>query len=122
MSRNSSPAFERINPDGDPGVIFVCDHASNALPSEYGTLGLTPGQLQTHIAFDIGAADVTKEMAFFLKNGGGIGGYLIDDTFQSAIQTERIADLIAGKDGRFYLTYSSDDSAALISVVIRPDE
>ncbi|MCL2385524.1 MAG: N-formylglutamate amidohydrolase [Alphaproteobacteria bacterium] len=45
------------------GVLFVCDHASNALPQSYGTLGLAKGQLERHIAYDIGAAWVTRTLA-----------------------------------------------------------
>jgi predicted N-formylglutamate amidohydrolase len=56
-------AFETVNADGAPHLIFVCDHASNAIPAEYGTLGLSPDLFQRHIAYDIGAADVTRVMA-----------------------------------------------------------
>ena len=45
------------------GLIFICDHASNRLPQEYGTLGLDAGLLSTHIASDIGAGDVTRALA-----------------------------------------------------------
>ena len=44
-------------------IVFVCDHASNALPAEYGTLGLEEGQFAAHIAYDIGAAQVTRTLA-----------------------------------------------------------
>ena len=47
----------------DAGVILLCDHAGNALPAEYGTLGLPPEQLARHIAYDIGAASVTRALA-----------------------------------------------------------
>ncbi len=47
----------------DSGVLFLCDHASNALPAEYGDLGLDPGQFHRHIAYDIGAARVTRRLA-----------------------------------------------------------
>lgn len=67
LSPVPSQAFEHVNAGGDPGIIFVCDHASNALPKNYGTLGMTPAQLQTHIAFDIGAASVTRAMATALN-------------------------------------------------------
>lgn len=43
--------------------LFVCDHASNAIPERYGTLGLGRDALETHIASDIGAAWVTLELA-----------------------------------------------------------
>lgn len=55
--------------EGEPacGWLIVCDHASNALPSEYGTLGLPPQQLERHIGYDIGAAGVTRELAGFVS-------------------------------------------------------
>jgi predicted N-formylglutamate amidohydrolase len=47
----------------DAGVILLCDHAGNAFPPGYGTLGLPAEQLQRHIAYDIGAAEVTRAIA-----------------------------------------------------------
>ncbi len=47
----------------DAGLILLCDHAGNAIPPEYGTLGLPPAQLERHIAYDIGAAGVTRRLA-----------------------------------------------------------
>ena len=58
---NENP-FERLSFGTSP-IIFVCDHASNALPQCYGTLGLDAGALTSHIAYDIGAADVTRALA-----------------------------------------------------------
>jgi predicted N-formylglutamate amidohydrolase len=48
---------------GGGRLIFVCDHASNALPAGYGTLGLSPDLFASHIAHDIGAAGVTRALA-----------------------------------------------------------
>lgn len=56
-------AFEIINPDGDPRFLFLCDHASNALPGRYGTLGLGEAELERHIAWDIGAGDVVRHLS-----------------------------------------------------------
>ncbi|MDF2116550.1 N-formylglutamate amidohydrolase [Roseiarcaceae bacterium H3SJ34-1] len=47
----------------DAPALFLCDHASNALPKAYGSLGLPPEQFARHIAWDIGAADVTRALA-----------------------------------------------------------
>ena len=47
----------------DAGVLLLCDHASNALPAAYGTLGLLPEDLEKHIAYDIGAAAITRRLA-----------------------------------------------------------
>jgi predicted N-formylglutamate amidohydrolase len=57
-------AFEHV-PARDPGspLLFLCDHASAALPEQFGRLGLDPGLFQTHIAYDIGAAAVTRALA-----------------------------------------------------------
>ncbi|MGE3919270.1 MAG: N-formylglutamate amidohydrolase, partial [Hyphomicrobiaceae bacterium] len=45
------------------GLVLLCDHATNHLPPEYGTLGLDPAQLKRHIAYDIGAEAVVERLA-----------------------------------------------------------
>ena len=62
-ARQQSKAAEIVNPGGRSDYILVCDHASNAIPAEYGTLGLAREQLREHIAWDIGAAAVTRRLA-----------------------------------------------------------
>jgi predicted N-formylglutamate amidohydrolase len=47
----------------DRGLVILCDHASNALPAEYGTLGLAPEELERHIAYDIGASAVVEHLS-----------------------------------------------------------
>lgn len=49
--------------DADHGLIILCDHAENTLPSSYGTLGLDPAQLQRHIGYDIGAKALCEKLA-----------------------------------------------------------
>ncbi len=60
---DEGPAFERVEGDITRGLMVVCDHASNALPAAYGTLGLPPSQFERHIAYDIGAAQVARNVA-----------------------------------------------------------
>lgn len=60
---SSWPAVEVVPGALDAGLLFLCDHASNALPPEYGTLGLPQAELDRHIAWDIGAANVTRALA-----------------------------------------------------------
>lgn len=50
---------------GDPagGMILLCDHATNIFPPGYGTLGMEEAQLARHIAYDIGAGALTRELA-----------------------------------------------------------
>jgi predicted N-formylglutamate amidohydrolase len=56
-------AFEAIPGALDAGALIICDHAANAIPPGYGTLGLSREALERHIAYDIGAADVTRALA-----------------------------------------------------------
>jgi predicted N-formylglutamate amidohydrolase len=56
-------SYELIPGRLDAGVLVLCDHATNALPSEYGTLGLPAAELERHIGYDIGAAEVTRKVA-----------------------------------------------------------
>ena len=63
-------AFEIVNPDGAGRAVLVCDHASRRIPRRLGTLGVDPGKLSRHIAWDIGAAAVTRRLAVTLEAPG----------------------------------------------------
>lgn len=56
-------AFEAVPGGGHSQLLLLCDHASNLLPPRFGTLGLDPALFATHIAYDIGAAVVTRALA-----------------------------------------------------------
>jgi len=62
----SSRPFEFVNVDGAAPMLLLCDHASNRVPSDLDALGLNDRQLASHIAWDIGAADVVRELARLL--------------------------------------------------------
>ena len=63
MAETAYSAFEAVPGALDSGALIICDHASNAIPPGYGTLGLPREALERHIAYDIGAADVTRALA-----------------------------------------------------------
>ncbi|AWN37929.1 N-formylglutamate amidohydrolase [Methylobacterium radiodurans] len=52
---------------GDParGLILACDHASNHVPPDI-ALGVAEAEFGRHIAYDIGAAGVTRRLAALL--------------------------------------------------------
>jgi len=54
---------EQIEGPLDAGALVICDHASNAFPPGYGALGLPREALERHIAYDIGAAWMTRRLA-----------------------------------------------------------
>jgi predicted N-formylglutamate amidohydrolase len=47
----------------ESGLLILCDHASNEVPPDLGDLGLPEPEFQRHIAYDIGAAAVTRSLA-----------------------------------------------------------
>ncbi len=49
------------------GLLLLCDHARNHVPPEYGSLGLAAAQFERHIAYDIGARDLTLGLAKRLR-------------------------------------------------------
>lgn len=67
--------FDLVNPGGDPSVLLICDHASNALPPAYGALGLPHTEFHRHIAYDIGAGEVTRALAAHLGCPAVLAGF-----------------------------------------------
>lgn len=64
FSMTDDEPFEFISARaGAGGLILLCDHASRRVPEDLGDLGLAPDLFATHIASDIGAADVTRALA-----------------------------------------------------------
>ena len=60
-ARNDWPAaVEFLNAQGGSDIVLLCEHASNHIPAEYERLGLAPHHLDRHIAWDIGAAELTR--------------------------------------------------------------
>lgn len=52
-----------VRPDGEPSLILLCDHASNAIPPDMVGLGLDPADMQRHIAWDVGARGLTLALS-----------------------------------------------------------
>ena len=47
--------------------LFICDHAGRDVPSQLGRLGLPEAAFDLHIAWDIGAAGVTRRLSAALE-------------------------------------------------------
>ena len=74
-SPHSHPAYTVLNADGDPATLLICDHASNFVPAEYHGLGLPGEAFARHIAYDLGAASVTAELARLLNAPAVLAGF-----------------------------------------------
>ena len=56
-------AYQSHNAGATARLLFLCDHASNRVPAELDLLGLSDADFARHIAYDIGAADLTRALA-----------------------------------------------------------
>ncbi len=53
---------EVVNPLGSSPIVLVCEHASRYIPQPLGALGLDAKALNSHIAWDIGAEDLSRRL------------------------------------------------------------
>lgn len=63
LSEGELPAVTVVKPEGASDFVLVCDHASNMIPRSLDHLGLSENELASHIAWDIGAAGVARQLA-----------------------------------------------------------
>lgn len=112
LNYGDPPPFTVVNPDGEAPAVLVCDHASNAVPTALGQLGLGPAELSQHIAWDIGAAQVTRLLAARLDAPAVLAGYsrLVIDCNRAPGDPTSIAEI---SDGIFIPgNRNIDDTAA----------
>jgi predicted N-formylglutamate amidohydrolase len=67
LGPDDPPPFAVFNRDASAPVLFLCDHASRAVPRSLKNLGLPDEELARHIGWDIGAAAVAQRLAEAFK-------------------------------------------------------
>lgn len=75
LGPNDPPPVEIFNRDGATPVLFICDHASAALPESLGLLGLQTADMSRHIAIDIGADSLTRQLTKHFDAQAVFAGY-----------------------------------------------
>src|SRR3954463_224717 len=63
LTPDDPPVFQVARESGHSAYVLICDHAGRALPRALGTLGVDEDERMRHIAWDIGAAGVARELA-----------------------------------------------------------
>ena len=66
--------FEILGTPQKGGFLIIGDHASNRVPVDI-DLGINPASLNTHIAWDIGVADVARLITQDARFAAYLGGY-----------------------------------------------
>lgn len=75
LGPDDPPPATILNPEAAGALLLVCDHAMRAIPRRLGDLGLPEEQLCRHIAYDIGAAELTKRLAARFRATAVLSGY-----------------------------------------------
>ncbi len=63
LHADEPPAVSVARRHGGSPLFLTCEHASNRIPRRLGSLGLDAAPLQSHIAWDIGAAAVARGLS-----------------------------------------------------------
>lgn len=74
MIREGS-AVTVLNERGTSPYLLICEHASNYIPTSYDSLGLATEDLERHIAWDPGAADLARRLSATLDAPLFLSGY-----------------------------------------------
>lgn len=122
LGPDEPPAFEVLNPEGTARFAILCDHASNRVPRALDNLGLPPAELERHIAWDIGAAAITRRLAAHFDAPAVLAGYsrLVIDCNRRLEDTESIlsrSDGIAIPGNR---KLTGEDAAARVQACFEP--
>jgi len=62
------PAVQIINELGEGPFVLVCEHASNRIPAEFNSIGISNAAQQSHAGWDIGALALSKAMSTLLAS------------------------------------------------------
>jgi predicted N-formylglutamate amidohydrolase len=63
IDASEGPVSTVSRADGVSDIVLVCEHAAKRIPETLGTLGLDARALESHIAWDIGAAGVAERLS-----------------------------------------------------------
>jgi predicted N-formylglutamate amidohydrolase len=75
LGRNDPAPFVVLEERGRAPALIVCDHASRAFPQALERLGLAELPSWQHIAWDIGAGELTRGLAHALDAPAVLAGY-----------------------------------------------
>jgi predicted N-formylglutamate amidohydrolase len=100
------PPVVVLRPDGKSDFLLTADHAGRAIPRRLGRLGVPMSELERHIAWDIGIANVTERLSAALDATAVLQTYsrlVIDcnrrSEWASAIPTISELTAIPGNEG-----------------------
>ncbi|MEO8903709.1 MAG: N-formylglutamate amidohydrolase [Polyangiaceae bacterium] len=79
LAPDEPAAFEALEGDGHSPFVITCDHAGRRIPRALADLGLPEAELTRHIAWDLGAFQVARELA------RALGAFVITQTYSRLV-------------------------------------
>ncbi len=67
LEDDEAPVFTVLNPAAESPFLLTADHAGRAVPRALGDMGVSAAEMERHIAWDIGIAAVTRQLAAALQ-------------------------------------------------------
>lgn len=98
LSANDPAPAIILNGDKQSNAVIVCDHGGDAFPSKLNNLGLDAALRARHIAWDIGAAAVAREVSRLLEAPAALGSYsrLVIDLNRPTVDLTSIREISDG--------------------------
>ncbi len=75
LAADEPAPFEVVRAEGASPFVLLCDHASRRMPRALGDLGLDEDALASHIAWDLGIAEVARALSARLDASLVLSGY-----------------------------------------------
>ncbi|MDU8944181.1 N-formylglutamate amidohydrolase [Ovoidimarina sediminis] len=123
LDPGADPApVEDIAPARPSSLLFVCEHAGRAVPQALGDLGLSPREMDRHIAWDIGAEPVARRLASAVGARLVLQRYsrLVIDCNRPPLGTGSIPGTSDGTTIPGNLGLSDDDKSARVAEIFEP--
>lgn len=75
LNKNDAPAFDILNSESVAAMVIMAEHAGNRVPAILNNLDVPVDILQTHIAFDLGARDIVRQLSIRFGCFAILGNY-----------------------------------------------
>ncbi|MBX3577369.1 MAG: N-formylglutamate amidohydrolase [Rhizobiaceae bacterium] len=66
LSAGDPPPVEVVTPRGASAFVLSCEHAGRAIPKSLGDLGVPAADMERHIAYDVGAEGLSRQLSDLL--------------------------------------------------------
>ncbi len=115
-------AFEIVRAGDAAPVILTCEHASERMPAPWRWSDADLRLVGTHWAFDLGAADLTRELATRMRAVGLLARFsrLLVDPNRAEHETSLFRDVAEGLPVTMNVAIAAEDREARLSKYYRP--